>query len=180
MKKAISLILLLLVSVIFVSCDMKNTKDEKTIAKKETIKEKVKKVKSVNEFIKLLNGTTWHYTESLSNSEIGCWLKLEFSGDEYTLYHALPGDGKWTLNNKGKLYDCGESRYSNTGKKYFYVTCRGEILNSTKYRFKIPAEIAITNNHQLLVFSEEIDALIGNGRETTLRGIIDYGDYSWD
>lgn len=55
MKKAISLILLLLVSVIFVSCDMKNTKDEKTIAKKETINEKVKKVKSVNEFIKLLH-----------------------------------------------------------------------------------------------------------------------------
>lgn len=45
MKKAISLILLLLVSVIFVSCDMKNTKDEKTIAKKETINEKVKKSK---------------------------------------------------------------------------------------------------------------------------------------
>lgn len=64
---------------------------------------------------------------------------------------------------------------------YFTLpTCRGEILNSTKYRFKIPAEIAITNNHQLLVFSEEIDALIGNGREITLRGIIDYGDYSWD
>ena len=55
MKKAISLILLLLVSVIFVSCDMKNTKDEKTIAKKETINEKVKKVKSVNEFIKSSN-----------------------------------------------------------------------------------------------------------------------------
>lgn len=180
MKKAISLILLLLVSVIFVSCDMKNTKVEKTIAKKESIKEKVEKVKSVSEFITLLNGTTWHYTKSLDNSEIGCWLKLEFRGDEYTLYHALPSDGKWTLNNKGKLYDCGENRFTNTGEKYFYVTCKGEILNSTKYRFKIPAQIEFANNQQIFVFSEEINALIGNGRNLTLRGIMEYGDYSWD
>lgn len=174
MKKTISIILLFIVSVIVISCDVNNNK-----IKEEAITEKLEKVNSVEEFKKLLNGTTWHYTEPLNSSKIGCWLKVEFSGDEYTFYYANPSDGKWTMDNKGK-FEISESRYHNTGEKFYKVTFEGGILGPSGTVCDENAEINFTNECYFHIHSLVLSILIADGKTNALVGKAEYGDYSWD
>lgn len=180
MNKKISILLLLIVSVIVISCDGKSNKTEKEPTKKESITEKLEKVNNVEEFKKMLDGTTWHYTEPIDNSEIGCWIKLEFKGNEYTSYYARPSDGEWTLSKKG-IFDVDEKRYANTGEKFYLAICEGEIIGATGSRFTAPANIYFTNYSEFYVSSEVVNAVLGNRKNKPMYSSkAEYGDYSWD
>ena len=131
----------------------------------------------------MLNGTTWHYTQNLDDSEIGCWLKVEFKDGNYTSYYALPSEGKWTKDTSG-AFEIHEGRYANTGKRYISVYYKGNIKNP-QLGLAIPCEIEFTtDNFQLNVHSPQIDAVLYDGRgrikRIDMKGTMEYGDYAWD
>lgn len=157
----------------------------------QAIDKKIKAAKSVEEVAQLLNGTVWHYTENLSNSQIGCWIKVAFANGQYTTYFAQPADGKWTEGGNGK-YEIIEGRYTNTGKKYIAVAWNGNM----KVEFlTIPCEFFLTlDQFQLNVGSSLVDGMANmNDRfagrsyqESAMRkkthwtGQMEFGDYAWE
>lgn len=156
---------------------------EEKIKESKTTEEKIKEATTTEEVRKLLNGTTWHYTENLDNSEIGCWLKVEFKDGKYTSYYALPSEGKWTKDTSGS-FELNEGRYANTGNRYISVYYKGNIKNP-QLGLTIPSEIEFTtDDFQLNVHSPKIDAVLYNGRgmikRIDLKGTMEYGDFSWD
>ena len=120
-----------------------------------------------------------------SNSQIGCWLKVEFKDGQYTSYYAQPDDGKWTKDQSGS-FEIKEGRYSNTGERYISVCYDGNIV-LPQIGTTIPCKIQITtDNFQLNVQSNYLTMLdrmsggSGVGHHMNLTGTMKYGDYSWN
>lgn len=155
------------------------------VAKTKSAEKKIQKASTTDEVRQLINGTTWHYTENLSNSQIGCWLKVEFKDGQYTSYYAQPDDGKWTKDQSGS-FEIKEGRYSNTGERYISVCYDGNIV-LPQIGTTIPCKIQITtDNFQLNVQSNYLTMLdrmsggSGVGHHMNLTGTMKYGDYSWN
>ena len=192
MSKTITILLSISCGLLFFSCNSRNNTttesdssslDSPTVQEEISTEDKVKNAKSTDEVRKNLNGTIWHYTENLDNSDIGCWIKVEFNNGKYTSYYALPSDGKWTQDKSGN-YELKEGRYSNTGEKYISVHWEGNIKNP-QLGLAIPCEMAFTtDNFQLNVHSPQIDAVLYNGRgmikQIIMKGQMEYGDYVWN
>lgn len=162
-----------------------NENGNHTVAVEKSLEQKIREAQTVEEVRKLLNGTTWHYTENLSNSQIGCWLKVEFRNGQYTSYYASPSDGHWTKSKTG-TYSIDEGRYSNTGTKYIAVEWEGDIFASYT---TIPCEFKMTtDDFELHLFSSFLDhintSLHGyyyNAEHggTHYTGKMEFGDYLW-
>lgn len=194
MHKIIPKLLSLFSAVLFLSCNGGNNTDSisdsnsisdnnATIQQEISVEDEVRTAKSIDEVKRTLNGTTWHYTENLDDSDIGCWIKVEFNNGKYTTYYALPSEGKWTQDKSG-TYELKEGRYTNTGKKYVSVHWEGNIKNP-QLGMTIPCEMGFTtDNFQLNVHSPQIDAVLYNGRgmikQIIMKGQMEFGDYSWD
>lgn len=149
MKKHLYLFLICTIATIVSSCGNNSSSNDKVISK-------IQSAKTTDEVRELLNGTTWHYTENLSNSEIEGWIKVSFNGDNYVAYSANPSDGKWTQTGSG-TYEIGEDRYANTGDKYIFVKWKGDLKVEHQ---KIPCEYYLsTNNFQLMVTSSFLDKM---------------------
>lgn len=158
----------------------------------EIIPEKIKKATSLEEIGNLIDGTTWHYTENLTTSEIGGWLKVSFEEGRYITYYAKPSDGQWTKGGEGK-YDISEGRYSNTGKKYFAVEWKGDMNFEG---ITLPCEMVMTisgGNFQLNVKSSFVNSMnaltmginkaayyAASHKPKIYTGEMEFGDYSWD
>lgn len=192
MNKFIAKLLSISCALLFFSCNSSDKSgirtdssslDNPAVQEEISIEDKIKNAKSIDEVKENLNGTVWHYTEDLDNSDIGCWIKVEFNNGRYTSYYALPSDGKWTQDKSGN-YKLEEGRYNDTGKKYICVVWEGNIKNP-QLGLTIPCEMAFTtDNFQLGVHSRHIDAVLYNGRgmikQIILKGQMEFGDYSWD
>lgn len=176
--------------VLFISCNGGNNtdsiSDNNTTTQQEiSIEDRVRNAQSIDEVNQLLNGTTWHYTENLDDSDIGCWIKVEFNNGNYTSYYALPSDGQWTRDESG-VYELKEGYYSNTGEKYISVHWDGNIKNP-RLGLTIPCDMALTIDHdavQLNVHSSQIDAVLYNGhgsiKPIIMTGQMEYGDTQWN
>ncbi|MBQ9466459.1 MAG: hypothetical protein IJU62_05740 [Muribaculaceae bacterium] len=157
-------------------------------AVEKTVDQKIREAKTVEEVRKLIDGTTWRYTEDLSSARQlnSCWFKVEFKDGRYTSYYAQPSDGKWTKSKTG-TYEIEEGRYSNTGEKYISVAWDGEIFAEF---LTIPCEFKMTTDQfEVHVFSSFMDGLdkMQNGHyghamkgNTHYTGQMKFGDYSWD
>lgn len=188
MKTLFSFLIGFIFVAILPSCsgNSESTSDNDTIsteAEEVSIVDKLKDVSALEEAKNLLNGTTWHYTENLDDSDIGCWIKVEFNNGKYTSYYALPSDGKWTRDKSG-TYQLEEGRYTNTGNKYISVNWEGNIKNP-QLGLTIPCEMAFTlSGHELNVHSPQIDAVLYDGRgmmkQIIMKGDMSFGDYNWD
>lgn len=145
--------------------------------------EKIKSAPDAETVQTLLDGTTWHYTENLDDSEVGCWLKVVFSGTDFTTYYALPSDGYWTRDSTG-TYEVREGRYANTGERYISIHWGGHIKNPILKNLLSCDMAMTTDNFQLNVHSPVMDAVLwkGNGmmEKVIMKGRMAYGDYSWD
>ncbi len=145
--------------------------------------EKIKSASDAEVVQTLLDGTTWHYTENLDDSEVGCWLKVEFSGKNYTAYHALPSDGEWTRDSTG-TYELREGRYANTGERYISIHWGGHIKNPILKNLLSCDMAMTTDNFQPNVHSPVMDAILWKGQgmmeKVIMKGRMDFGDYSWD
>lgn len=187
MYKNYPIIVSLFISMMLCGCG--NSQNQSASIEK-SIPAKISEATSVAEACNLLNGTTWHYTENLSTSEIGCWLKVSFNNGQYVSYYAMPSDGKWTEGGRGE-YEISEGRYSNTGEKYIAVNWKGKAKQEW---LDYDAEFALTlDNFQLNVGSEQMDAIAhlnninkyGFGGAAFRRtkysatGVMDFGDYNW-
>ncbi len=167
-------------------------KDEEVkVEETKPIYEQIKEAQSCEEASRLIDGTTWHYTENLSTSNIGGWVKVSFKNGHYTTYHARPADGKWTKGGEG-IYHITEGRYSNTGEKYISVSWEGDM--SIEF-LTVPCQFTLTlDNFQLHVGSNLIDGMstlndrfAGRSyqysamrKKMDLVGTMEFGDYSWD
>lgn len=194
MNKVLTKITFILTVVLFFSCNSGNRPTDKfdsdsvslnnrTYQEAISVEDEVKNAKTIDEVKRNLNGTVWHYTENLDNSDIGCWIKVEFNNGRYTSYYALPSEGKWTQDKSG-TYELKEGRYSNTGERYISVHWEGDIKNP-QLGMTIPCEMAFTtDNFQLNVHSPQIDAVLYNGRgmikQIIMKGQMEFGDYAWD
>lgn len=178
------------------SCGNKENKENKedtlqTVSEK-TITEKIMEANSVQEIQDLINGTTWHYTENLNTSQIGCWLKVTFKNGKYITYYAQPSDGKWTEGGSGN-YEVTEGRYSNTGQKYYAVSWKGDM----KFDWlTLPCEMSMTINEdgfQLNLSSnmlKQMNSITMGANEgayynathgsNVYTGEMEYGDYNWN
>ena len=191
MKRILLSLLSCLLLIGIVSCgNNKSTSDtdttdtvNTTAIKKKSITEKMQEATTIDEVKQLLNGTTWHYTENLDNSEIGCWIKVEFNGNNYTTYYALPSEGQWTKAQTG-TYTVKECRYVNTGKKYISIHWDGSIKNP-QLGIILPCDMAFTSDDfGLRVHSPQMDAVLYDGRgmmkQIIMNGTMEYGDYKWN
>lgn len=148
----------------------------------DPIDEKIKNAKTIEDVRTLLNGTTWHYTENLNDSQIEGWFKVRFEGNNYIAYTALPSDGIWTETERGQ-YKISEGRFSNTGEKYICVEWKSKL--KVDY-LDIPCEFALTtNNFQVRVTSSLLDGMsrienIYSTKHYAKYGIMEFGDYVWD
>ena len=162
------------------ACDTAVTKE---VVETKSTREKIQEATNADEVHQLLDGTTWHYTINLDNSEIGCWLKVVFHGDEYTSYYALPSDGQWTEDTSG-TYEIEEGRYANTGERYISIRWEGNIKNP-ELNILLPCDMTMTtDNFQLGVHSSQMDAVLWNGhgmmKKIIMKGHMVYGDYTWN
>lgn len=193
MNKLIYLFVACTMSFVMASCGGDSKSDKaandtmakatEAIAEDKSTDVKIREASTKEEVRQLLNGTTWHYTENLDNSHIGCWLKVEFKDGKYTSYYALPSDGKWTKDTSGS-FELNEGRYTNTGRRYISVYYKGNIKNP-QLGLTIPCEIEFTtDDFQLNVHSPEIDAVLHDGsgliKRVDMKGTMEYGNYSWD
>ncbi|MBO5296779.1 MAG: hypothetical protein J6B03_04200 [Candidatus Homeothermus sp.] len=148
----------------------------------DPIDEKIKNAKTIEDVRTLLNGTTWHYTENLSDSQIEGWFKVRFEDNNYISYTALPSYGTWTETERGQ-YKISEGRFSNTGEKYICVEWKSKL--KVDY-LDIPCEFALTtNNFQVRVTSSLLDGMsrienIYSTKHYAKYGIMEFGDYVWD
>lgn len=142
-----------------------------------SIESKLKNVTSVEDARRLIDGTTWHYTGNLSNSTVGCWLKVTFKDGKYTTYHALPSDGKWTFGGEG-TYKIEENRYSDTGRKYIAVRWDGEMIVQGTY-LSLPFEYYLTLDiFKLDVISNLMYSMGYKNYKSSAQ--MEFGDYNWD
>lgn len=162
------------------------TADSKQNTNVMTVEDKLKAAKTVAEVKKLIDGTTWHSTENLDNSEIQCWVKVVFKGGNYISYYAFPSDGKWTEGGRG-AYTVEEGRYSNTGKKYISVNWVGKINGKGEFiTVALPFEMSLSytgTNFQLAVHSRANDALTSPSGHMITKiyyATMEYGDYKWN
>lgn len=163
-----------------------NAEEAVAVAEEEVIEApidvQIQNAKTPEEVRTLLNGTTWHYAENLSKSEIEGWFKVRFEGDNYIAYTALPSDGVWTETERGK-YKISEGRFSNTGEKYICVEWKSKL--KVDY-LDIPCEFALaTNNFQVRVTSSFLDGMsrinnIYSTKHYAKYGVMGFGDYVWD
>lgn len=159
--------------------------------KGKSIPERLIAAENLNEIKKLIDGTTWHYTENLSNSEIGGWLKVYFKNGQYITYYATPSDGEWTEGGRGR-YEITEGRYANTGKKFYGVNWKGDMKLNW---ITIPCEMLMTidkDGLQLNVGSSFMNgmrslsmgineaAYYNATHKNVFTGKIEFGDYVWD
>ena len=143
----------------------------------KTTYDKLSIVSSVEEAKSLIDGTTWHYTENTDISEIGFWIKVEFSNGSYKSYYAKPSDGTWTKGGEGQ-YQIEEGRFSNTGGKYIAVKWEGGDC------YGLPADYTLVlNNCQLKVVSQmppSTDAYYNMYHPNASgAGFMELGDYEW-
>lgn len=166
------------------------TGSKKTVPE-ETVPEKIAEANSVQEISNLIDGTTWHYTENLKYSDIGCWLKVEFHNGSYTTYYAHPTDGEWTEGGRGS-YEVGEGRFSDSGEKYYRIDWKGDM----KFNYiKIPCEMTLSiseDGFQLhvgsslmrhanaLTMGANASAYYNATHNQTYSGKMEFGDYTWD
>lgn len=195
MKKISLLFMIAAIAIIMPSCGNKENTSQQIVPQKnipqKTIPQKIQEANSVQEIKNLIDGTTWHYTENLSNSQIGGWLKVTFKNGEYITYYAQPSDGKWTEGGRGK-YEVSEGRYSNTGTKYYAVSWKGDMNIAP---FTIPCEMTMTmdkDGFQLNVGSSLMNGMnsltmgIKEGayynatHKNVFTGVMEYGDYKWN
>lgn len=160
-----------------------------------SIESKIKNVKTKVEAEKLINGTTWHYTENLSTSEIGNWIKVTFNNGKYITYYANPADGEWTKGGEGS-YKIEEGRYSNTGEKYISVLWEGDMI--VERMIPLSCEFALTlDNFQLNITSKMLDGIshmnnlfsgmdftsahysAATRKKANWTGQMKFGDYIW-
>lgn len=192
-RKYIIVSLILSICLITISCSNSSNKsnEQESQVYEKTVPEKIQEATSVQEVSKLIDGTTWHYTEDLSKSKIGGWLKVVFSNGQYITYYANPSDGKWTEGGRG-VYEVSEGRYSNTGGRYYAVSWEGNM----KFDWvKIPCEMTMTMDKdgcQLNVsssFMKGINSLTMGIQEgayynathsQVYTGEMSFGDYTWD
>ena len=127
----------------------------------------LKNVKSVNEFEELIDGTTWHFTQNLNKTEIPCWIMVTFDNGKYKTYYANPSDGYWTEGGNGE-YVVEESRYSNTGEKFYVIVWEGQM--QLIKGFDISGTFALTHNGEFY-----IHPFVG----PVVSGIMEYGNYEW-
>ena len=183
-------------SIIVVACCLltncsksKNTQSVAVIEK--PIPEKLMESQNIKEISNLLNGTTWHYTEDLTTSEIGGWLKVKFNNGQFVTYYATPQDGKWTEGGRGK-YEVSEGRYANTGEKYYAVSWEGKMMFD---RLDLPCEMVMTigkKGFQLNVTSSVFNAMkaitmgvneaayyAATHKDQVFSGRMEFGDYEW-
>lgn len=176
MKKILTFVAIVVVGVAMVSCGNQTSKSAT-----KSVVDKLNSATTVDEVERLLDGTTWHYTENLSHSEIQGWCKVSFNNGLYTTYYAKPSDGKWTKGGEGK-YEVYEGRYSNTGEKYIAVSWEGKMQVDW---LVLPCEFTLTmDNFQLVIGSSFSDSLrrLNNMWDTSspkMRGYMTYGDYDW-
>jgi len=71
----------------------------------------------------------------LSTPSGDLWFKIVFTENTYTLYTGVPQYEGWREQHSGN-YIIEENRYTNTGKKYYYVTL-GNDNNINCQRFDI-------------------------------------------
>ena len=156
----------------------------------KTLENKIKEAKNIEEVKKLIDGTTWHYTENLSSSAIGSWIKVTFSNGMFTAYYALPSDGQWTKGGSGE-YEIVDGRYANTGDKYLSVAWEDKM--KLEGWLTTPCQFMLTlDNFQLHVGSKFMDGLAaansflehGNSynipEKMNLTGKMEFGDYTWN
>lgn len=194
MNKILFLSIILFTMMVIPSCGNNGrheTTDEEPIIPQKTIPELLQEATNVQEIPNLIDGTTWHYTENLNNSEIGGWLQVTFNNGQYITYYANPTDGKWTEGGRGQ-YDISEGRYSNTGEKYYGISWNGDM----KFDWAtIPCEMTMTINNdgiQLNVtssFMKGLNSLTMGVRQgayynathnQVYKGKMEFGEYSWD
>lgn len=189
----VAIILVVFISVIVLSNNSSKTVKDSLISmvEEKTIPEKLQESHDIKEISNLINGTTWHYTEDLSTSKIGGWVKVEFKNGQFITYYAAPQDGKWTEGGRGN-YKVSEGRYTNTGGKYYSVFWEGKM----KFDWlELPCEMAMTidnNGFQLHVSSSVMkamnavtmgvtDAAYYNATHNQVySGKMEFGDYNWE
>lgn len=144
-----------------------------TMAQEKSVQEKIKEASSIEEVETLLNGTAWHYTENLNTSNIGFWVKVEFSNGQFNSYYAEPSDGKWTSGGSGN-YSIEEGRFSNSGEKYIAVIWEAKGYKGLPFKYAF-----IPNNLQFSVQSM-LPSLSTFRLLEPDYGIMEFGDYSWN
>lgn len=190
MDKLVTKLIFLSSLLLFISCNDRNNATTQSYSDSDIVSEdmnsvedKIKNAKTIEDVRNNLNGTIWHYTENLDNSDIGCWIKVEFNNGRYTSYYALPSEGKWTQDKTG-TYEIQEGRYSNTGERFIVVLWEGNIKNP-HLGLTIPCEMALTtDDFKINIHSSHIDAVLYNGRgmkkQIIMKGQMEFGDYFWN
>lgn len=192
MKKRSTLLFLLATIVMLIqSCGNNETKQSISQVPQKTIPEKIQEATSLQEVKNLIDGTTWHYTENLSTSKIGGWLKVIFNNGNYITYYAKPSDGKWTEGGRGQ-YEIKEGRYSNTGEKYYGVSWNGDmkfdwvtipcemIMTIDKDGFQLNVGSSLMRGMNSLTMGIQGAAYYNATHNQTYTGSMEFGDYSWD
>ena len=190
-----------LLSMVFINCtggkdsqdsnNQTSTPQNQTSTPQKSIPERIMEATAQEEVSSLLNGTTWHYTEDLSKSEIGGWLKVVFNDGQYTTYYANPSDGAWTEGGRG-TYNVSEGRYANTGGKYFAVSWEGTMkfdyleipcemtMTIDKAGFQLNVGSSLMRGMNNLTMGIQEGAYYNATHNQTYKGMMEFGDYSWD
>jgi hypothetical protein len=74
-------------------------------------------VSSIDEAKEYLDGKTFIATPTDGSG----WIKVTFSGNSFTLWIVAPASGSWGNAVKSGTYKIKESRYANTGQRFFYA-----------------------------------------------------------
>lgn len=134
---------------------------------------KLKYVARLENARELIDGTTWHYTENLSSSKIGFWVKVSFNNGQATSYYANPSDGKWTKSKENVNYQIEEGRYSNTGERYIAVKWKGQD------NMGLPCNYALILGSFQLAVQSALPDLDTFKMLSPDYGTMEFGDYEW-
>lgn len=186
----IFLLFIIIIPVIAIKTGSEKTSPEETVPE-ETVLGKIAEANSVQEISNLINGTTWHYTEDLKYSDIGCWLKVKFHNGSYTTYYAQPMDGEWTEGGRG-TYEVGEGRFRNTGGHYYRIDWKGDMkfnyieipcemtLSISKDGFRLHVGSSLMRQANALTMGANASAYYNATHNQTYSGKMEFGDYTWN
>lgn len=155
-------------------CNNSNSTQMSQQEKEITIEQRIRDVQTIEEASKLIDGTTWHYTENLSSSKIGFWVKVSFNNGQATSYYANPSDGQWTKSKESANYQIEEGRYSNTGERYIAVKWKGQGYMG------LPCNYALILDSFQLAVQNALPDLDTFKMLPPDYGIMEFGDYEWD
>lgn len=145
------------------------------------LERKLRQAKTKEEVVNLINGTTWHCTNT---SQLSGWLQVSFNDGHYTCYSAAPSDGEWTQTGSG-TYSVSEGHFANTGEKYVCIEWKCDFR--VKNKSTLPCEFRFfPTNGQIDVYCHTLwmaNRSIGNGswydEEKPESSEMHLGEYKW-